>query len=215
MQMPLLEQFGIFSSLFNSTGGYLALLHLNSPFTPSAVSAVVKCCQSSDNPHKEVGALLDECNWRPNLVAAVAISVLSYEDTSNFRLWAAFDSGSWVMPQLAVAAYLSDPDFLGHARVRIALRCPLDSSSLPSRTPLERHIAAGPAGGRKRSAKGAASLVQLVSTLRPTPVWFAREQSSPDLIALLSEDVDRSAQIAENWLLRLKSNLRTLGVENA
>ena len=210
MQMAPPERFGIFSSLFDSTGSYLALLHLNSPFASSAVSAVVKCCQSSDNPHKEVGALLDERNWRPNLVAAAAISVLNYQHMSNCRLWAAFDSGSWVMPQLAVAAYLSDPDFLGHARVRIALRCPLDSSSLASRTPLERHIAAGPAGGRKRSAKGAASLVQLVSTLRPTPDWFAREQSSPDLIALLSEDVDRSAQIAEEWLLRLKSNLKTL-----
>lgn len=212
--MVTAKSFGIFSAAVE-TVGYSSLLHLTPPCAQEAVSAVVKCCQASDNPYREIVALLDQLNWRLQIVAAVALSALKYEDTSMTSLWAAFDLGSWVIPQLAVTAYLRDPDFLGHARVRIALRCPLDPSPLLSATPIERHIAAGPAGGRRRSAKAAASLVQLVSILRPTPYWFAKDRLSPDLIALLSEDVDRSAQIVENWLSRLKSLLKVVGTQDA
>jgi len=213
--MATTPRFGIFSPLLNSEGGYLALLHLGSPSTPSALSEVLNCCRSVDNPHKEVAGLLEESNWRPHLVAAVAISVLSYESTSITSLWAAFDSGSWVSPQLAAAACLRDPDFLTHARVRIALRCPLETTKLASQSPLQRHITHGPAGGRERSAKAAASLMQFVSVFRPIPEWCLKEQCSSDFIALLSEDVDQSARIAEQWLLRLKAHLKTLAVEDS
>jgi hypothetical protein len=147
IQMATTPRFGIFSPLLNSEGGYLALLHLGSPFTPSALSEVLNCCRSVDNPHKEIAGLLEDSNWRPHLVAAVAISALSYESTSITSLWAAFDSGSRVSPQLAAAAFRRDPDFLAHARVRIALRCPLETTKLASLSPLRRHIAHGPAGG--------------------------------------------------------------------
>jgi len=215
VRMATTPRFGIFSPLFNSASGYLALLNLGSPTTPSPLSEVLNCCRSVDNPYKEVVSLLEVSNWRPHLVAAVAISLLRYESTSVTSLWGAFDSGSWVSPQLAAVACLRDPDFLAHARVRIAMRCPLETTKLMSLSPLQRHTAYGPAGGRQRSAKAAASLMQLVSVLRPVPEWWLKEQSSPDLVALLSEDVDQSARIAEQWLLQLKAHLKTLGVENS
>lgn len=43
----------------------------------------------------------------------------------------------------------------------------------------------------------------------------SKDRLSPDLIALLSEDVDRSAPIVEAWLSRLKSLLKVVATENA
>jgi hypothetical protein len=206
------ERFGVFSPVLQSSDGYLALLHLDSPEAIHAVSSVVKCCETSATAHSEIIRLLDESNWRPHLVAAVAVSAQEHDHTSMARLWATFDSGSWVRPQLAVAAYLRDPNFLELAKVRILARCPFEPSKLTSMTPLERHSAAGPGGVRARSGKAAASLVRLVSLLRPSPEWLATELSSPDLAALFAEDIDLSAQIAETWLAKLENLLRELKI---
>jgi len=208
------DRFGVFAPLLESTDGYLALLNLDARHSIHAVSSVVKCCQTSAHPHREIARLLDESNWRPHIVAAVAVSAVEYDHTSMARLWAAFDAGSWVAPQLAVAAYLRDPNFSEFARGRILAGCPLEPSRLTSMSPLERHIAAGPAGVRPRSAKAAASLVRLVGLLRETPEWLTTEQSSPNLVSLLAEDVDGSAQIAEVWLAELKSLLKSVGIEH-
>ncbi len=55
--------------------------------------------------------LLSDPNWRPHLVACVA---LIYEPREAVlpALWQAFDEGSWVAPQLAVAGYFSDAKFV-------------------------------------------------------------------------------------------------------
>lgn len=206
------ESFGVFSPVLQSPGSYLALLHLGSTEAIHVVSSVVKCCETSATAHGEIVRLLDESNWRPHLVAAVAVSAQEHDHTSMARLWATFDSGSWVTPQLAVAAYLRDPNFLELARARILARCPLEASKLTSMTPLKRHSAAGPGGIRARSGKAAASLVRLVGLLRPSPEWLATERSSPDLVALLAEDMDGSAQIAETWLAKLRTLLRALNI---
>jgi hypothetical protein len=206
------ERFGVFSPVLQSPDGYLALLHLDSPEAMHAVSSVVKCCETSATAHTEIARLLDELNWRPHLVAAVAVSAQEHDHTSMARLWTTVDSGSWVTPQLAVAAYLRDPNFSELARVRILARCPLESSKLTSMTPLERHSAAGPGGIRTRSGKAAASLVRLVGLIRPSPEWLATELASPDLVALLAEDVDGSAQIAETWLAKLRTLLKALNI---
>jgi hypothetical protein len=206
LRMRKPKRFGVFSPVLESTGDYLALLHLNSRGAKGTVARVVDCCHASKNAHAEIASLFDEFDWRPHLVAAVALSALSYNRTSMTKLWEVFDAGSWVTPQLAVAAYISDPDFSHLAKERIVARCPLNASRLRSLAPLERHVAAGPTEARQRSAKAAASLVQLVGHIRPTPEWLARERS-PDLIAFLSEDVDNAAQLAESWLKKLQSLL--------
>jgi hypothetical protein len=202
---------GVFSPVFSS-GGYLALLHLDSPDAKSVVSSVVKCGQASRTPHRDIARLLDESNWRPHIVAAVAVAALRYDPQSMQQLWVAFDSGSWVAPQLAVAAYLRDPNFCELAKRRILTGCPLKSSRLTSLRPLQRHVAAGPSGARPRSAKAAASLIWLASRLAPTPDWLAAEQSSRDLVTLLAEDVDQSALIAEHWFEKLQAHLEVPGI---
>jgi len=169
------NRFGVFSSVLE-TGDYLALLHLSALEAKVAVSRVVDCCRASENPHLETAGLLDESNWRPHLVAAVALAALPYNRTSITKLWQAFDAGSWVTPQLAVVAYIRDPNFQELAKARILARCPLQTARLTSLFPLQRHVALEPAGARPRSAKAGASLVRLMGHIQPTPEWFAREQ---------------------------------------
>jgi hypothetical protein len=177
------------------------------------VSLVAKCCQSSENPHLEVVKLLEQTDWRPHLVAAVALSVLDYDSKSIRKLWAAIDAGSWVTPQLAVAAFLKDPGFSEAARVRIEARCPVETCWPFAASSPEQDASAGPAEKPIRSAKAAASLVRLVGLLPASPEWLAAEQSSPDFIDLLSEDVDLSGEITESWLVTLATMLQSLYIK--
>src|SRR6266446_2089749 len=102
--------FGVFSSLFDPEPRYMDFLNLDPRQSKLAVSRVVECCHSSSDPFLDIACLLDEENWRPHLVAAVALSVLGYNRVAFTKLWNAFDAGSWVTPQLAVVAYLCDLD---------------------------------------------------------------------------------------------------------
>ena len=77
---------GIFLPLFESADGYLRFIHLRTAGTIRALDLVVKCCRASETPHREVDKLLDQTDWRPHLVAAVALSVLDYDDRSMRKL---------------------------------------------------------------------------------------------------------------------------------
>jgi hypothetical protein len=211
MQMTL-DQFAVFSPVFVSEPGYLDLLNLGPRAAKQAVSLVAECCKKSEDPYQEIGRLLDETDWRFHIVAAVALSVLGYDGPTFIKLWGAFDAGSWVTPQLAVAAYLRDPSFSENARARIESRCPVNPSRLISMSPVQRHVAAGPAGAGERSAKAAACLVYLAG-LHGQVEWLTSELSSPDLETLLSEDLDRAAIIAQEWLAQLKRTLKALAIK--
>jgi hypothetical protein len=206
------QRFGVFWPLFDSEPGYLDFLNLDPRQSKLAVSRVIECCHSSSDPFLDIAHLLDEENWRPHLVAAVALSVLGYNRAAFTKLWAAFDTGSWVTPQLAVVAYLRDPDFLGQARVREEARCPVDASRLTRSSPLERHVAFGPAGAIERSAKAASALIYLLNLSGPSD-WLTAELASPDLTALLSGDRDHASTIAEGWLVSLKKILNSLTIK--
>jgi hypothetical protein len=190
----------------------LDFLNLDPPQSKFAVSRVIECYHSSSDPFLDIARLLDEENWRPHLVAAVALSVLGYDRAAFTKLWAAFDAGSWVTPQLAVVAYLRDPDFRGQARVRVEARGPIDASRLTRSSPLKGHIAFGPAGVPERSAKSASALIYLLNLFGPSD-WLTTELASPDLTALLSGDRDHASTIAENWLGALKTILRALAIK--
>lgn len=207
------QRFGIFSSFFDSNPGYLHFLDLHSAEANHSVSRVIECCRLSSDPFQDIGRLLDERDWRLHLVAAVALSAIGYDCTAFNKLWSAFDAGSWVTPQLAVVASLRDPDFSDRARVRVQSRCPVDTSRFSSMTPLERLVAAGPAGALERSAKAACALIYLVS-LFPGPLdWLTTELASPDIATLLSEDRDHASSIAEHWLASLKAILNALAIK--
>ena len=199
--------FGIFSPLFEASADYLALLHLDAPEAHRAVAKVVEQCHESSACHEDIGRLFNQPNWRPHLVGAVAISAIPFDLKSCSKLWEAFDGGSWVAPQLAVAAFIRDPTFVDQAGARIRSRCPMNESRNLGVTRIELHDAAGPARVTHRSAKAAASLVHLAGLLPFRPDWLDTELSKPDLIDLLAADIDHADKITQQWFARLKDIL--------
>ena len=141
------NDFGTFAPVFESAHGYLALLHLARDDSDAAVR-LVRQCAAIDTDRSSTLTLLSDLDWRPTLVAAVAAALLPLDTRVTNALWHRFDSGSWVVPQIAAVLASIDPDFQLQARRRLELHCPLDSSELRALTMIERHSAAGPAGGQ-------------------------------------------------------------------
>ncbi len=196
------DDFGVFAPVFESPFGYLRLLRLHSTECVDALR-LVRDCALKDVGCADMLALLDEVNWRPTLVAAVAALFVPQDARLRAALWRRFDAGCWVVPQLAVVLSMTDPEFANEARRRLEARCPLDASGLQALSMAERHSAEGPAGGMLRSAKAAAALQAVVSGLVPPPGWLAAVLASPEHQALVSSDMDGGGRIAVEWALRL------------
>lgn len=194
--------FGVFAPVFKSAHGYLALLHLNSTDCANEVR-LVRECAAADVEGADLLGLLREFNWRPTLVAAVAAVFLPHDARVVERLWRQFDAGSWVSPQIAVVLSRVDPEFLPEARRRLEARCPLDVRELEALCMAERHSAAGPEGGAMRSAKAAAALQAVVSSLEAAPEWLPAVLTHPEHQALVSSDVEAGGRIALRWRQRL------------
>ncbi|WP_395752483.1 hypothetical protein [Prosthecobacter sp.] len=204
------EDFGAFSPLFEKSGGYLALLHLGGG--AEEVKRVKECVQSAVDAQRDVVALLQDLNWRPTLVACVAALFMKGDETVVATLWNRLDSGSWVVPQIAVTLARVDPKFMTNARARLLAHCPVNGSVLRGMTVSERHSAAGPAGLVGRSAKAASALVWLVGRMMTPPheEWFERLRASAEHRALVAEDVDGGGRIAERWERRLTEILAAM-----
>jgi CheY-like chemotaxis protein len=201
---PTHPEFGIFDPVFESPHGYLALLGLHSADAALAVEEVRTCCRKVPDPYPDICRLLADRNWRPHLVAAVAVIVSGFQAAAVKQLWYQLDSGSWVTPQIATALFLVDPDFATQAHIRLKAGCPVDPDQ-PPMDPLERHSATGPAGTVERSAKCAAALLHLASMLTPVPNWVREAQASADIQILLAQDVDNASGIVNSWLGRIKA----------
>ncbi len=196
--------FGRFEPIFENAHGYLALLHLGGADARQRVADVKACCNADPDPLPDIRLLLAEANWRPHLVAAMAVWFSGYHSETVELLWRRVDRGSWVTPQICATLSVIDPDFPDNARSRLEAGCPLDTSELLAMTAMERHSAAGPAGSVHRSAKTANSLIHLVRMRAPTEKWIAELENSSDLQKLIAEDFDHADAIAEHWLNRVK-----------
>jgi hypothetical protein len=116
-------EFGPFGAVFEKgdlpVPGYLPLLNLNEHREVQvAIDRIQRALQAGD-PRRWVTALLKDPNWRPHLVAAIAHLLDRKEKLSRVYLWKAIDSGSWVTPQLIVAAMFSDKAFIQRAIKRV------------------------------------------------------------------------------------------------
>ena len=192
------NEFGVFAPVFESPHGYLALLHLSAEDSTDAVR-LVRQCAVADIDRSSILGLLRDLNWRPTLVAAVAAAFLPSDSRITYALWHRLDSGSWVVPQIAVVLSAVDPDFQTQARRRLEAHCPIDSTELRALTVIERHSAAGPAGGTERSAKAASALENIVAAISPQPGWLAPIVTTPEHQALVASDVDAGGSIAQRW----------------
>ena len=196
-------EFGIFEPVFQSAHGYLSLLNLHGDDAGQSVALVEDCCSRTSDPYLDICRLLAETNWRPHLVAAVAVFVLGCHRDAVRLLWHRIDTGSWVTPQIGATLFEVDPDFSAQARKRLETGCPLDASDLIAMSPIERHSATGPADIVHRSAKPARSLLHLVQMISPRRVWMDDLRASTDLQSLLGEDIDGSDAITDGWLRRI------------
>ena len=192
-----------FESVFRSLG-YLSLLGMVGPTGSTDVLAVLaeidEIMRSTRDYSEYVRRLLADRNWRDHLVALTAALMSSEPAAYSAMLWSAFDRGSWVAPQLAVALLCADPGFVAEAKRRIVARCPIvdDEQFFRGQT-------------RDVSAKNLASLLRVLADVQSEATWVATEGSAPDVIELLRGDHDSAGAIAASWFAAVKARFRDLG----
>jgi hypothetical protein len=208
------NNFPTFSPIFDRGTIYLGFLLFESNDLNEAVSFIRDACSKSKNPSSEIMSLLFENGWREHLLAAIAILTQKNLSPEICReLWRAFDQGSWVSPQLAVIAWLRDPNFGSNAQARIRNGCPQDTTNIDLLPSIERHVAAGPTSNSQRSAKGLSALVYLIGLSEKAKGWLTKELKRDELARLLNQDEDFGGKIAEKWLANVRLKSKSLGLE--
>lgn len=165
-----------------------------------ALGALKSAIDTSPDPAAEVQSLLSDLDWRPNIVGAVAMLMNVVTPAAVASLWAEFDRGSWVSPQLAVTAFKIDPEFGAQSVRRILSGCIINDEGPPSLPPLERHVATGPVGSRGRSAKAISALTYLYKRLPNADPAVISSFNQQPIRDLLLADEDGGAEIAESWM---------------
>lgn len=211
--------FGIFVEMVQCAGTkagkeegvprYLTLLNLTggAQETVRIIQEVIRRCP---NAREEILSLLHGNNWRPHLVAAVAVLLTEEKRDLVDALWDSFDRGSWVAPQLAATAFLSDPDFPVHAWERIKARCPVQEVGWESTT--ERHAAMGPGGNYHRACKAMATLFALYKKFPALGPQLTKILRSEDVQEMLANNRDHSDRIVEWWLEEIQACLGAAGI---
>jgi len=206
-----MKRFGLFDKIF-SQGLYLSLLNLDSD--TDSDTDVIQCVKEIGDIIAEdkdletsISLLFSDVNWRPHLVAAVAVLLTSPSERNMNDLWDAFDKGSWVSPQFAATASLRDYKFKNRLVDRVKNRCALMPSELSLLSPLERHSAAGPCGDYQRVCKNMASLISLAETISDLDPGVKDELESEDVQDMLKQDVDDSGDRALRWLSDIRKIL--------
>jgi hypothetical protein len=203
-------EFGPFAGILKSSGEPAPLILLSMRGVEvGAVIDRIEQAMASEGAVQGVDALFASPDWRPHLLAAVALILDAGRRFDPSALWKAVDGGSWVTPQLVTAAYLIDPSFAERLRDRIDAKCAVVIA--PNLSPLERHRATGPATPEQRSAKLLASLVRIGMLAPALAGWLRTASSRPELAALQAADRDKAGNIAENWLKNLEGQLRARG----
>jgi len=197
------KKFPCFSRLFGvSNSGkvplYLTLLRPGAEAS-EAVDRIRDALNSS-GALTEIVALLQDVNWRAQLVGAVALLVGERKPELLKALWDAADQGSWVSPQLAAVASMVDSEFEEHARRRLEARCPINSSRLVGLDWAHRHFAAGPESVSTHSAKLLSALVALTQVRLGDVDWLKQLRKADDVQGMLRTDIDNGGAIAEAWL---------------
>src|SRR5688572_19583923 len=192
----VLAHFGAFDAILRN-GGYNTLLDgVRSEILVQVHDAIH---QTSDLS-AAICRMLDERNWRTDLVAIAAV-LLSDRPTDVVEpLWEAFDYGSWVAPQFAVCLYLVDPDFRPLAKRRITGRC---APASPDR------VRPGP--WDQIAAKNLASLLSVLHRVDDERAWIDAERLAPDVQTLLRFDIVCAEKIADRWLEALSHALAEAG----
>ncbi len=206
--------FGPFEPAFGlgepSAPGYLCLLNATNPDETRFVFDRIRVALGDPGRDGALRSLLGQPNWRPHLVAAVALLLIDDPGPFLADLWSAVRAGSWVTPQLVAVAAVRDPGFIAMAAVREAerfeVRPPLGM------TAAQRHSATGPESVPRRSAKELSAFVALCDATSQGADWAARVRADPQLQQVLATDTDGGGRIATRWLARVRQVLGSAGV---
>jgi len=192
-----------FADAFTQDGleapGYMYLLGLGDAATQVVIDRIERAL--AGGAFQFVDGLLDDPNWRPHLVGAIALILDDGDHLDARSLWRAIDAGSWVNPQLVVTALMVDREFPIRLVERVESSCPI--SPAPGLSPIERHSATGPGNTRLRSAKLLASLLSVGTALPSLSSWIAGVREEPRVIELLQLDFDNAPSIAASWQTNL------------
>jgi len=199
-----MNDFGTFAKVLERD--YLNLLRLEAPDTSASLAAVKSAVTASPDVEKELTRLLEDSNWRPHLVAAVAIAYIQPSAVLLSKCWETFDSGSWTTPQVAAVLCRRDKDFRERAMGRVRSGCPLINPPLYE-SPLHKHVVAGPELGSERASKSVSALVGLLRISSDREVRTLID--SPEVQRIIKADVDDGGGIARWWLERLESLMET------
>ena len=201
-----------FTALLEKGTLYLALLHLQAKDAADALERVHQAIAQSPDPVTDLVALFDR-GWREQLVAGVGSLFVDRDPRLVTALWHAFDSGSWVSPQLAVLASILDPNFGSEARRRLLLRCPViprDSARTTDGAAPEGD-AAEPASSVEPgspSFKAMAALIERSARQLDLRLWMLSHMPLEEaVVALLLEKDEGGAQLAAAWADRLSELL--------
>ena len=192
--------FGPFQIAFRDNGlnvpDYMKLLNLSSRHDVNAVLHRIRSAVDVGNTEKWGEALFAATYWSPHLIGIFAALLWNDGKVLAPDIWQAIDSGSWVTPQLVVAAQLIDPNFICKCTDRVSAGCPVNVPIYKSN--LEKHSAAGPATTRERSAKTLASIIGVFESIGEDTL-VQKWRSEPRIVELLSRDFDESVEIAKGW----------------
>lgn len=166
-----IPEYGVFADFWNGQPNHLPLLNLFDPPNLPAEWSLTKSLdrldsilstKSAKSVRQGIHLLLKSDNWRPHLVAAVAILKVGKEEKTKLKgtLWKRLNQGSWVTPQILVVLSMIDDEFVELARdirVKGYAKGPVN---LPSLTD---HLAKGPVELTVQQSKTMAAAEYLVS----------------------------------------------------
>jgi O-acetyl-ADP-ribose deacetylase (regulator of RNase III) len=199
------EHFKPFPSFIPMAGEkmyHLTLLHLSQP---EALEVAGSCLKQSPHPESEIRALM-RSGWREQLMGAVALLEAGPTDNGIEEMWAAFDAGSWVIPQLAVVLSVLDPEVIPQMKKRILLNCPVVLRGQEKLDPRSRQVIHGSSQLPSYSVKAWSTICWRLS-LEPGGIdWLlARFTADQAWLKLLELYGGEGAGIANSWTSSLKA----------
>lgn len=144
--------------------------------------------------------------WRSQIVAATALIDAPAAPEVVEALWQAFDSDSWVSPQLSVVLGLVDPNAPSQMKKRMILGCPVSLRGQEELSPQERYSQHGKAPVFTYSAKCWSSLCWHLAADQEGRDWLLSRFSAEEALGrLLTSWGHEGADNANAWYHSLRT----------
>ncbi len=185
-----------------------ALLNLHEDPTDTAAlfRTVHQTLLALPQPAPKVHALIQDSNWRENLVAIGCIFVSQdLRDPQTLALaWQCFDRESWVTPQWAALLSLVDPQFLQQARHRLLYTRMILGVGAREIGPFGEDDDPHPTAQFHLGSKSIAALFRLYQAHPKVDFALLSRLEQGPLPAFLHEEslIDNGGLLAQNWVRR-------------